>query len=128
MERIIVIPTFKEGGIQSYINSRFGRTELFTLVKVKELKIIAINVITNVAIQSLNRIGDQVASLMKGHNVTDAIVRKIGNNLFSMLKQSNIRIYCVESEKITVKNAIDLFFADKLKELNNANVNPFFAE
>jgi len=125
MERIIVVPTIKEGGIQSYINSRFGRTELFTLIKLKELKITAIKVISNIAIQSLNRIGVQVASLMKDHNVTDAIVRKIGNNLFSMLKQLNIRIFCAESEKITVKNALDLYLNGKLKELVQANATSF---
>jgi predicted Fe-Mo cluster-binding NifX family protein len=125
MERIIVVPTSKEGGIQSYINTRFGRTELFTLVKIKELKIISINIINNIAIQSLNRIGVQVASLMKDHNVTDAIVRKIGNNLFSMLKQLNIRIYYVDSEKITVKNALDLYLTGKLKELIHANATSF---
>ena len=125
MERIIVVPTIKEGGIQSYINSRFGRTELFTLIKLKELKITAIKVISNIAIQSLNRIGVQVASLMKDHNVTDAIVRKIGNNLFSMLKQLNIRIFCAESKKITVKNALDLYLNGKLKELVQANATSF---
>jgi predicted Fe-Mo cluster-binding NifX family protein len=126
MERIIVVPTFKEGGIQSIVNSRFGRTESFTFIKLKENQITAVFVLSNSAIQSMNRIGVQIASLMREQKVTDAIVRKIGPNLFFELKQLNIRIFSLENEEITVKDALDLYINGKLNELRNANVSPNF--
>lgn len=126
MERIIVVPTFKEGGIQSLVNSRFGRTESFTFIKLKENQIAAIFVVSNSTIQSMSRIGVQIASLMREQKVTDAIVRKIGPNLFFELKQLNIRIFCLVTEKTTVKDAFDLYINGKLNELKNANAIPNF--
>lgn len=126
VEKIVGVPTFGEGGLQSQVNPRFGRCESFTIVKVIDNKIASVNVISNTAAGAMGGAGIQAAQFMGNNDVTDVIVGMLGPNAFQSLNALNLKMFQLGQQNLTVKEAIELFIDGKLSQLDSSNVQAHF--
>lgn len=122
VKKIIAIPTFGEGGLQSQINPRFGRCESFTFVNVENNEIKSVNVISNAAAGTMGGAGIQAAQIIGNNDATDIIVGMLGPNAFQALSSINLKIFTVGQQSISVNEAVKLLLKERLTLLNNANV------
>ncbi|GAI03155.1 unnamed protein product, partial [marine sediment metagenome] len=75
VERIVGIPTFGEGGLQSAINPRFGRCDSFTFVKIVNNEISSVNVVSNAAAGAMGGAGIQAGQTLGIEDYTEVPVR-----------------------------------------------------
>ncbi len=80
VEKIVGIPTFGEGGLQSTINPRFGRCESFTFVKIVNNEISSVNVVSNAAAGAMGGAGIQAGQTLGNNGATEVIVGQLGPN------------------------------------------------
>ena len=126
VDRIIAVPTFGEGGLQSFINPRFGRCESFTFVKLLNNEIASVNVVSNAAAGAMGGAGIQSAQILGNNGATEVIVGQLGPNAFYGLNSLNLTIYQIGQQNITVNEAIKLLIEGKLTPLSNANVGAHY--
>jgi predicted Fe-Mo cluster-binding NifX family protein len=126
VEKIVGVPTFGEGGLQSQVNPRFGRCDSFTFVKLVDNKVASIKVISNAAAGAMGGAGIQAAQLMGNNDATDIIVGMLGPNAFQSLSALNLKIFQIGQQDLTVNDAIKLLTEGKLTQLTNSNVQAHF--
>jgi len=126
VDRIIAVPTFGEGGLQSSINPRFGRCESFTFVKLVNNEIASVNVVSNTAAGAMGGAGIQSGQILGNNGATEAIVGQLGPNAFYALNSLNIKIYQMLQQNLTVNEAIKLLIEGKLTPLSNSSVGAHF--
>ena len=105
-------------GLTSHIDQRFGRAK-FLIVADTETGDFEVHD------NSVNLNAAQGAGIQTGQNIanldaTAVITGNVGPNAFKTLKAAGIKIFLAEEQ--TVQEAINLFKAGKLKEVDNANV------
>jgi len=104
--------------LSSEIDIRFGRAKFLLVVDTE----------TNdfeVHDNELNLNAVQGAGIQTGQNIANlgveaVITGNVGPNAFKTLNAANVKIFLIEKQ--TVGEAVDLFKAGKLKEVDNANV------
>jgi len=104
--------------LSSEIDTRFGRAKWLIVVDTETGDFESHDNIVN-----LNAV--QGAGIQTGQNIAnlgaDAVITgNVGPNAFKALNAANVKIFL--AEKQTVQEAIDLFKAGKLKEVDGANV------
>jgi len=104
--------------LSSEIDPRFGRARWLVVVDTETGK-------SEVHDNSVNLNATQGAGIQTGQNIANlgveaVITGNVGPNAFKTLNAANVKIFL--SEKQTVQDAIDSFKADKLKEVDQANV------
>ena len=114
--RIAITAQAKE--LSSEIDLRFGRAKWLIVVDTETGDCEAHDNIVN-----LNAV--QGAGIQTGQNIANigvevVITGNVGPNAFKTLNAAGVRIFLTKQQ--TVQDAIDLFKAGKLKEVNQANV------
>jgi len=104
--------------LSSEIDPRFGRAKWLIVIDTKTGKSEAHD-------NTVNLNAAQGAGIQTGQNIAnldvDAVITgNVGPNAFRTLSAAKVRIFL--AEKQTVQEAIDSFKADKLKEVDQANV------
>jgi len=104
--------------LSSEIDLRFGRAKWLIVIDTETGNFQAHDNILN-----LNAV--QGAGIQTGQNIANlgieaVITGNVGPNAFKTLNAADIKIFL--AEKQTIQEAIDLFKAGKLKEVNQANV------
>ena len=104
--------------LSSEIDLRFGRAKFLLVVDTETDDF-------EVHDNELNLNAVQGAGIQTGQNISNlgveaVITGNVGPNAFKTLNAANIKIFL--AEKQTVQEAIDLFKAGKLKEVDQANV------
>jgi len=104
--------------LSSEIDTRFGRAKWIVVVDTETGDFAAHDNVVN-----LNAV--QGAGIQTGQNIANlgveaVITGNVGPNAFKTLNTASVKIFL--AEKQTVQEAIDLFKAGKLKEVDQANV------
>jgi len=104
--------------LSSEIDLRFGRAKFLLVVDTETNNF-------EVHDNELNLNAVQGAGIQTGQNIANlgveaVITGNVGPNAFKTLNAANVKIFLIE--KHTVGEAVDLFKAGKLKEVDNANV------
>jgi len=104
--------------LTSEIDLRFGRAKFLLVVDTETGDF-------EVHDNELNLNAVQGAGIQTGQNIADlgveaVITGNVGPNAFKTLNAANVKIFL--ADKQTVADAIDSFKADKLKEVDQANV------
>jgi len=104
--------------LSSKIDPRFGRAKWLIVLDTETGRSEALDNIVN-----LN--AAQGAGIQTGRNIADLVVQavitgNVGPNAFKTLNAANVKVLLTDAQ--TVQEAIDLFNADKLKEVGRANV------
>ena len=115
IEQKIIIPVKEEKGLESEIDKRFGRTELFAILKVKKEKIESLDFKPNLFKQKEIRAGLAVAEYLLKENPDVLITREIGPISFHTLRDNLIEVYKTESG--TVKKIVEKFSREELEKL-----------
>ena len=110
--------TAQEKELSGEIDLRFGRAKFLLIVDTEAGDF-------QVHDNELNLNAAQGAGIQTGQNIANlgveaVITGNVGPNAFKTLNAANIKIFL--AEKQTVQEAIDLFKAGKLKEVDQANV------
>ena len=104
--------------LSSQIDHRFGRTKWLVVIDTAtgEFKVydntVNVNAVQGAGIQT----GRNIVNL----DVEALITGNVGPNAFKILNAAGIKVFLTETQ--TVQEAIDLFKAGKLREVDNANV------
>ncbi|MHA1273034.1 MAG: NifB/NifX family molybdenum-iron cluster-binding protein [Promethearchaeota archaeon] len=123
----IAIPSMGRGGINDYLNPRFGRADNFTFVTIENGEIVEVISKPNPASTSYGSAGIQASQIMGNEGVDVVIAAFLGPNAFNSLNALGIKIYrAPQEEGITIKELINLFLEGKLQALSNANVSQHF--
>lgn len=100
------------------MDTRFGRAKYFIIYDTNNS---SFSVHTNKQNLSASQgAGIQSAQAVVDYGAEVLISGNCGPKAFSVLKVAGIKVY--SAENCTVKEAIELFMANKLKQLNDANV------
>jgi len=113
-----VAVTAQGNELSSEIDLRFGRAKWIIVVDTETGDFQAHDNVVN-----LNAV--QGAGIQTGQNIANlgadvVITGNVGPNAFKTLSTADVKMFL--AEKQTVAEAIDLFKAEKLKEVNQANV------
>jgi len=100
--------------INSEIDETFGRCPYFIIAEVKDGKMEKIEVIKNETTDQTRGAGISAAELVANKKVEAVITGNVGPRAFDVLNQFGIKIY---AGKGTVKNAVQNFIDNKLKEI-----------
>ena len=114
--KIVITAQGKE--LSSEIDLRFGRAKWLIVVDTKSGDLQAHD-------NAVNLNAAQGAGIQTGQNIANlgveaVITGNVGPNAFKTLNAAGVKILLVEKQ--TVQDAIDLFKAGKLKEVDQANV------
>ena len=117
-EKVRIAITAQAKELSSEIDLRFGRAKWLIVVDTETGDLQAHDNVVN-----LNAV--QGAGIQTGQNIANlgvevVITGNVGPNAFKTLNAAGVRIFLTEQQ--TVQDAIDLFKAGKLKEVNQANV------
>lgn len=112
----IGIPSMDSKGLSSIINGRFGRTQFFTIVDLKNKNIESVKVIENPGCEALGGAGPLAAEQLIKEKVNVIIGEKLGFNATNALSNQNIKIFKIlaTNANISVNDAILRFIEGKL--------------
>ncbi|MHA1688761.1 MAG: NifB/NifX family molybdenum-iron cluster-binding protein [Promethearchaeota archaeon] len=123
---IVAVPSFGQGGLNEYVNPRFGRCASFTFVEIIENEIKSVKAVPNQAAGAMGGAGIQAAQLVGNYGATDVIVGFLGPNAAQGLMSLNLNLYQAPQQQITVKEAIDLYIQGKLPKIGGSNVGAHY--
>jgi len=121
---IVAIPSKGKGGLNDNMCPRFGRCASFTFVELEKKEIFVVKTIPNPAAEAMGGAGVQATQIIGNNNADTVIVGFLGPNAANGLKAINIKIFQAPDKEMTVKEVLDLYLEDKLKEISSANVTP----
>ena len=101
--------------LQAQVDPRFGRAQYFIIIDTETMEYEAVS---NSSMNAAHGAGIQSAQLMSSKNVTAIITGNVGPNAHQTLNAANIKIF--QSDKTTVKQAIEKFKNNELKEITKA--------
>ena len=90
---IVGIPSFGEGGLNEYVNPRFGRCDSFTFVTVENNEIKAVKSVPNHAAGAMGGAGIQAAQIVGNNGAQDVLVGFLGPNAAQGLNSLNLNLY-----------------------------------
>jgi predicted Fe-Mo cluster-binding NifX family protein len=120
---IIAVPSKGSGGLNEFLNPRFGKSDSITLVSTEHKKIKAVKIIPIHSAEAIGNLGIHIAEIIGSNKASDAIVRYIGHKAFQSLKAQKVQIYYALEENLTIKQYIDLFIRGKLSKLAEPNAH-----
>jgi len=118
-----IVITAQGQDLSSQLDPRFGRAKWLIVIDTETNDFQAHDNIMN-----LNAV--QGAGIQTGQNIANlgveaVITGNVGPNAFKTLNAANVKVFLAEGQ--TVAEAIDLFKAGKLKEVDQANVRGHWA-
>ena len=123
---IIAIPSNGKGGLNEDMNPRFGRCSSFTFVSIDNDEISVVKTVMNHANQAMGGAGIQASQIVGTNNADIVIVGNLGPNAAQSLTSLNLKVVQAPNQRLTVKQAIDLYIEGKLQEITNSNVGSHF--
>lgn len=120
---IIAVPSKGSGGLNEFMNPRFGKSDSITLVSIEEHNIKAVKVLPIYSTEAIGNLGIYIAELIGKNMASDTIVRYIGHKAFKSLNAQNVKIFNAIDETLTIKQLIDLFIQGKLQILTEPNAH-----
>lgn len=122
---IIAVPSEKNGGLNDFLNLKFGRCNSFTFISIEDNNIKSVKVVPIYTTEIIGNLGIHAAEIIKQNKVSDVIIGYIGKKAFQSLNSQSIRIFQALDERITVKQCVDLFIQGKLTEIKESNAHLF---
>ena len=119
---IIVVPSYREGGLNEIFHLKFGRCDSFTFITIDNNEIIQVKVIKNFAADEPGGAGTQSAKLVKNNGADKLIVSKLGSNASNILSSLNIKTFQGPDQEITIKELVNLYISGKLKMTKSAEL------
>jgi len=113
-----VVMTAQGKDLSSQLDTRFGRAKWLIVYDTEKDSIEAND--NTVNLNAVSGAGIQTAQNVANLRVEAVITGNVGPNAFKTLNAVGIKIFLAETQ--TVQEAIDLFKAGKLREVDNANV------
>lgn len=120
---IIAIPSKGSGGLNEFLNPKFGKSDSITLVTLENRNIKAVKVLPIYSTEAIGNLGIYISELIGKNMASDTIVRYIGHKAFKSLNAQNVKIFNVIDETLTIKQLIDLFIQGKLQILTEPNAH-----
>jgi len=120
---IIAIPSKGSGGLNEFLNPKFGKSDSITLVTLENRNIKAVKVLPIYSTEAIGNLGIYISELIGKNMASDTIVRYIGHKAFKSLNAQNVKIFNVIDENLTIKQLIDLFIQGKLQILTEPNAH-----
>ena len=112
---IIVIPSFRKGGLNEIVHSKFGRCDSFTFITIDNNEITQVKVIENSAADETRSAGPQAAKIVKNNGAEKLIVSKLGLNASNALNSLKIKTFQAPKGKILIKDLLALYLKGKIK-------------
>ena len=119
---IVAVPSFGDGGLNSFMNPRFGRCDTFTFITIENKSIKEVKAVSNMASGAMGGAGIQAVQTIGNYGATEVIVGNLGPNAAQSLAASSFKIYKAPNEQLTIKNLIELYIEGKLQTIGGANV------
>jgi len=104
--------------LSSYVDPRFGRSKWLIVVDTDTGEFEAHD--NSVNLNAVQGAGIQTAQNIANLGVEIVITGNVGPNAFKTLNTANVKMFLTDAQ--TVQDAVDLFNAGKLNEVNKANV------
>ena len=123
---IIAIPSNGKGGLNEDMSPRFGRCSSFTFVSVDNDEISVVKTVMNHANQAMGGAGIQASQIVGTNNANVVIVGNLGPNAAQSLSALNMKVVQAPNQRLTVKQAVDLYMVGKLSEITESNVGSHF--
>lgn len=120
--KIAVIPVQEKKGLESRLNSNFGRSPYFMIVKFSDDRINIDSFIDNDFLDEKGHIGLNVVKSIVRHNIHLLFVPNIGEISFHMLKNNYIDIFKVETE-MSAKKIITRYKENRLHPIIKPNLS-----
>ncbi len=120
---IIAVPSEKNGGLNDFLNLRFGRCNSITFISIEDGNIKSVKVVPIYTTEIMGNLGIHAAEIVRQNKASDVIIRYIGEKAFQSLNSQNIKIFQALDERITIKQLIDLFIQGKLTEAKESNAH-----
>ena len=119
---IIVVPSYREGGLNEIFHLKFGRCDSFTFITVDNNEITEVKVIKNYAADEQGGAGTQSAKIIKDNGGNKLIVSRLGPNASKALSSLNIKTFQGPDQKITIKELMNLYLDGKLNMTKSAEL------
>jgi len=103
-------------GINSNVDSVFGRCPYFIVAKVEDKKIVKIEAIKNISSEKLGGAGISAAQAVVKKGVNIVITGNVGPRALDVLRQFKVEIY---NGSGSIKEVLKNFINGKLKKLTN---------
>ena len=120
---IIAVPSKNNGGLNDFLNLRFGRCNNITFISIEDKNIKSVKVVPIYTTEIIGNLGIHAAEIIKQNKGSDVIIGYIGKKAFQSLNSQNIKIFQTLKEGITVKKCIDLFIQGILTEVKESNAH-----
>ncbi|MDX9800142.1 MAG: NifB/NifX family molybdenum-iron cluster-binding protein [Spirochaetia bacterium] len=113
-----IVLTASGEGLDADMDSRFGRAKNFIVFDTETEAVSALD--NSVNLNAAQGAGIQAAGNVAKSGAEVLITGHCGPKAFYVLKQAGIRVYTSDAK--TVKESLDLFLKDKLKESSGSDV------
>ena len=120
---IIAIPSKGSGGLNEFLNPKFGKSDSITLITLEDRNIKAVKVIPIYSTEAIGNLGIHLAEIIGNNKASDVIVRYIGHKAFQQLNSQNVNIIHAREGNLTIKQHLDLFIQGKLPILAEPNAH-----
>ena len=120
---IIAVPSEKNGGLNDFLNLRFGKCNSITTISIEDGNIESVKVVPIYRTETIGNLGIHIAEIIGQNKASNVIIGYIGKKAFQSLNSQNISIFQASSERITVKQCFDLFIQGNLKEVKEPNAH-----
>jgi len=118
----IVVPSYKEGGLNEIFHLKFGRCDSFTFITVDNNEITQVKVIKNYAADEQGGAGTESAKLVKSNGGDMLIVSRLGPNASKALSSLDIKTFQGPDQEITIKELMNLYLDGKLNMTKSAEL------
>lgn len=120
---IIAVPSEKNGGLNDFLNLRFGKCNSITTISIEDGNIESVKVVPIYRTETIGNLGIHIAEIIGQNKASNVIIGYIGKKAFQSLNSQNIKIFHASDERITVKQCFDLFIQGKLIEIKEPNAH-----
>ena len=110
--KIAISSTGKD--INSNVSDVFGRCPYFVIAEIRDKKIINVEVMQNISVKQMSRVGISVAQTIAEKDVATIITGNIGPRAWDVLKQFSIEVYLGSGP---IKEVLQKFMDHKLEKV-----------
>ena len=111
----IAVASASNGGLNDIVSHQFGRCPTFTIVDVRDGKIVNVKVIPNPAAQAPSGAGIQASQMLISEGVNVVIAGRFGPNASMVLAQAGICMVPIAG--VRVEDAIRMFLEGRLQPI-----------
>ena len=119
---IIVIPSYREGGLNEIVHPKFGRCDSFTFITLENNDVSQVKVIENSAADESHGSGTLAAKIIGKNNADKLIISKLGANASMAIDSLKIKTYKAPDKKMLVKDLLALYLKGTLKLTPSENL------